>query len=108
MKRRLTSLLLTAALCLLLAFPAFAADGYIIDSPYLNPTAILICLVIGFLLAFIPMSVLKGQIRNVHSKSEAGDYTRKGSFDLQLKQEQFLHADLAKVPIPKNNPNNRQ
>lgn len=110
MKRRILSLLLTAALCLLLTVPCFAAGGTILESPYFNPTAIIICLLLGFLIAFIPMGALKGQINNVHRKTEAEDYSRKGSMNLQVKQDQFLRADLVRVPIPKNNqpgrPNN--
>ena len=105
MKRRVICAVLAVAICLTLAVPAFAAGGSN-GAQLFNPTALIICLLIGFLLALIPMGVLKGQINNVHSKTEATSYTREGSFNLMNQKETFLYRNVQRVPIPRNNPNN--
>lgn len=102
MKRRIVSLFLAVLLCAALTVPAFAAGSSESAPSGFNPIVLIVCLVIGFLLALIPMGILKGQIRNVKSKTEATDYTREGSFDLQIKQDRFLYKRLDKTPIPKN------
>ena len=106
MKRKMIAMTLTVCLCLMLTGTVFAADSGG-ASRFVNPLWIVICLVIGFVLALIPMSILKGQIRNVHSKTEASDYTRAGSFDLQLKQDTFLYKNVSRTPIPKSKDNNK-
>ena len=105
MKRKMIALMLTVCFCLMLTGTAFAA-GSGGASRFVNPLGIVICLVIGFLLALIPMSILKGQIHNVHSKTEAKDYTREGSFSLQWKQDTFLYKNVSRTPIPKSKDDN--
>lgn len=104
MKRKLIRTLLAAALCLLLTVPAFAT-GSGSGAQLFNPTALIICLIIGFVLALIPMGVLRSQINNVHSKTEATNYTR-GNLDLQGREDTFLYRNVTRVPIPRNNNNN--
>lgn len=103
MKRKITALLLAVLLCLLLTGTVSAADGSGIK--FVDPLWIIVCLVFGFLLALIPMAILKGQIRNVHSKTDAADYSRDGSFELQLKQDTFLRRVVTSTPIPKSKDN---
>lgn len=105
MKRKLICAALAIILCLTLAVPAFAADSSS-GAQLFNPTALIVCLLIGFVLALIPMGVLKSQINNVHSKTEATSYTREGSFNLQGKEDTFLYRNVQRVPIPRNTPNN--
>lgn len=105
MKRKLISILLAVMLCALLAVPAFAAGDADGAAQLFNPAWLIGCLVVGFLIALIPMGILKGQIRNVHSKTQAADYTRENSFNLQVKQDSFLYKKVEKTPIPKNNNN---
>lgn len=73
------------------------------QAQYFSPLWLFLCIVGGFLLALIPMGVLKGQIHNVHSKKEAANYTREGSFTLAVKRDIFLHKNVAVVPLPRNN-----
>lgn len=105
MKRKMISILLAVILCLTLAVPAFAAGSGDTAAKLFNPAWLIGCIVVGFLIALIPMGVLKGQIRNVHSKSQAEDYTRDDSFHLTVKQDIFLYKNVDKTPIPKNNNN---
>lgn len=89
-------------LCMLLALSAFASSG---SGELVSPKWIAICIGVGFLLALIPMAILKGQIRNVHNKTEATNYTREGSFNLYGQQDSFLYSNVTAVPIPRSNDN---
>lgn len=103
MKRIVRVFLLVAVICLTLTLCTSATDGG--ESSLISPLWLIVCLVVGFLLALIPMGILKGQIRNVHNKYEATDYTREGSFNLQIKEDIFRNRTVTKVAIPKNNNN---
>lgn len=107
MKRKLIALCIAVILCFALTVPAFAAGSSGTEPQLFNPTWLILCLLIGFLLAFIPMSILKGQINNVHGKTEAESYTRKDSFTLAVRQDNFLYKNVTAVPLPRNNNNGK-
>lgn len=69
---------------------------------YFNALWVFLCIAGGFLLALIPMGILKGQINNVHNKTEATSYTREGSFVLTGSRDNFLYKNVVAVPIPRN------
>ena len=52
--------------------------------------AYVLCVIVGFLLALIPMSVLKKQVKNVDSKFGAGDYVTAEGLQLSQKTDRFL------------------
>lgn len=66
-------------------------------------TTILICLIIGIVVAFIVTAVMKGQLKSVHSKSGAADYVRPGSMELTVSEDDFLYNRVTRVPKPKKN-----
>ena len=54
-------------------------------------------LVIGFIIAIITVSIMKGKMKTVHSKSSAADYTRRGSMNLQRSNDIFLYRNVNRV-----------
>lgn len=64
-----------------------------------------IALVIGLLGAFIPMSVLKSQVRNVHMKTNAANYMRPNSLNLTRNRDVYLYANTTSRVIETNRGN---
>lgn len=62
-----------------------------------------ICLVIGLVAAFIPMSRLKKQMRTVAMKAEASDYVKPGSKHITKSRDAFLYSNVTRTPRPKDN-----
>lgn len=62
--------------------------------------SLLVCAVLGFGLAFAPMSVLKKQVRNVGSKADAMDYVTQ-PLELEHQADRFLYSTVMKRPRPK-------
>lgn len=64
---------------------------------------IVAAIAVGLLGSMIPMGILKGQIRNVRSKSGAEDYTRPGSMNLTTRSDRFLYTHTSRVRRAQNN-----
>lgn len=56
-----------------------------------------IALLIGFVIALITVSIMKGKMKSVHSKASAADYTRRGSMDLHRSNDIFLYRNVSRV-----------
>lgn len=59
-------------------------------------------LVAGFLLAFLPMSVMKKEMKTVNWKAEARDYMVPGSRHLSVNRDRFLYHTVNRTPKPKD------
>lgn len=59
-------------------------------------------LVIGFVIALITVSVMKGKLKSVRSKASASDYTCEGSMHLTVQRDIFLFRTVSRRPRPKN------
>ena len=69
-----------------------------------NPVStLLICVIIGFVAAFIVTAVMKGQMRSVRSKAGANDYVKSGSLVLTQARDIFLYSNVSRTPRPKSN-----
>lgn len=55
--------------------------------------SIVLALVLGFVLAFIPMAVMKSGLNNIAPKRGASDYLRPGSMQLNLRKDLFLYTN---------------
>lgn len=55
---------------------------------------------IGFLIAFAIMSGLKAQLKSVRNRAGAGEYVRRDSLDMQVRQEHFLRTDVTRTARP--------
>lgn len=64
---------------------------------------VLVSLVIGFLIALIPMTIMKGKLKSVHREETACDYIKKDSFLLTETRDHFLGSNITKKAKPKNN-----
>lgn len=54
-------------------------------------------LFIGFVIALITVSIMKGKMKTVYSKTGAADYTRRGSMNLQRSNDIFLYRNVSRV-----------
>ena len=63
---------------------------------------LLICLVIGFVVALIATAIMKGKLKSVHAKSGAADYVKAGSMKVTHRQDLFLYREVHKREKPKD------
>lgn len=62
-----------------------------------------IALLLGMLLALIPMNIMKSKLKSVQPKAGAADYIRDGSFQLKTDRDMFLYRTVSRTARPKNN-----
>ena len=65
--------------------------------PMSTPKRLGIALLIGLVLAGIPMLIMKSQLKSVRRKDSAEDYTRPGSFRLQYSRDQLLNSHVTRT-----------
>ena len=58
--------------------------------------------VIGFVLALITVSVMKGKLKSVHSRKEAGEYVIPNSMQLRVSHDRFLYRNVTRIRIENN------
>ena len=63
--------------------------------------SLVICAALGFGFAFVPMSALKKQVRNVERRLDAMDYAADGGLELSRRTDRFLYSSVSKTPRPK-------
>ncbi len=68
---------------------------------------LIIALVVGFVIAFIVVSSMKGKLKTVHNVDHARDYVRAGSFNLEKSRDLYLYSTVTRVARPKNNSSGR-
>lgn len=68
-----------------------------------EPIWILGSLLIGFLVALIPVSVMKGKLKSVRKATAANQYVREGSFQVTEMRDLFLYRNVTRVARPKDN-----
>jgi len=64
--------------------------------------AFIIALVLGFVLAFLPMWGMKRQLKSVRAQSMATSYEKAGSRNITLKRDIFLYHTISRRPKPKD------
>ncbi len=62
------------------------------------PKMLLIALVVGFIIAFIAVSVMKGKLKTVAYKYTASDYVKPGSLNVTHSSELFLYRHVSRTP----------
>lgn len=88
------------------AFTGFAAaaDEIIEDETGFPWGMVVLAVIVGIVLALvIPMRILKGELKSVHSKASASDYVRDGSMQLTQERDIFLYHTVSRTEKPKNN-----
>ena len=74
------------------------------DSIAFHPVKkIIISLIIGFIIALIAVSVMKGKLKSVKKKNEAADYVVPGSFNLTESRDLFLYSHVTRTARAQNN-----
>lgn len=63
---------------------------------------IFISLIAGFLIALIPMSILKSQLNTVRMQAGAASYQKQDSVRITGSQDLFLYRNVTKKPIPRD------
>lgn len=69
-----------------------------------GPEWIFISLIAGFLIALIPMGILKSQLNTIHMQTGAAAYQKENSVQITRTQDLFLYRNVTKKPIPRDNP----
>ena len=64
---------------------------------------LLIDIVIGLLLAFIPIGIMRAKLKSVDASRDAQSYVRPGSFRLTRSDDRFVRRYITKTPIPRSN-----
>ena len=57
-------------------------------------------LVIGAVIALIPMNIMKGKLKSVRRQAAAADYVRQGSFQLTAEHDMFLYRNVSRRERP--------
>lgn len=70
--------------------------------------SVLFSLLVGFVLAFIPISGMKKRMLNVQKKRDAADYIRQDSFILNRRHDRYITSNVTRTPIPKNTDDNNR
>lgn len=78
----------------------YDVDNIPSDPPGVVP--LLIAVVIGLLLAFIPVGIMKGKLKSVSAKRSAESYVRPGSFSLTRNEDHYIRRYVSKTRIPKS------
>ena len=66
-------------------------------------TTLIVCLVIGLVVAFIATGVMRGQLKSVRQKTAAADYLLPGSLQVTEARDLFLYRSVSRQPKPQSN-----
>ena len=87
-----------AALCAQLVTDAMQGDVY--KPPFRFFNALAISLLISFVVAFVTVNVMKGNLKSVAAQRAAADYVRAGSLQITRSSERYLYHTVAVHPKP--------
>ncbi len=76
-----------------------------VSRPFNVVPNLLLALAIGFALALITVSAMKGKLKTVHHRYEASNYVVPGSLALQQSEDRFLYSNVTQTPIPRHDDN---
>ncbi|MBQ7895235.1 MAG: TPM domain-containing protein [Oscillospiraceae bacterium] len=85
-----------------------AAKGNPVDVPEVEATIgekLLFVLGVPAVIALIVCLIFCAQMKTVRSQNYAGEYIDEKSFDLNIRQDMFLHRSVIRTPIPKPDSN---
>lgn len=68
-----------------------------------NALYLLVGLVLGVIVAFIAVLIMKGQLKSVRYQSAAQNYLRNGSLNITERKDIFLYSTVSKRAKPKDN-----
>ena len=71
--------------------------------PFNAGKSLVISLVIGFICAFVATGIMKGQLKSVHCKKDADQYTKQGSMNITNSKDLYLYRTVNRVKIDNGN-----
>lgn len=75
-------------------------SGKSFKQPFAFFTTLIICLVIGFVVALIVTLIMKGKLKSVRSKAEASDYLKSDSLNITVARDIFLYRQVTRTAKP--------
>ncbi len=89
------------------AYEYFGGEDFsgTVSRPFNVVPNLLLALAIGFALALITVSAMKGKLKTVHRRYEASNYVVPGSLALQQSEDRFLYSNVTQTPIPRHDDN---
>lgn len=78
-------------------------DGYINGFPFRFGGNLVISLLIGFVVALIATSVMRGKLKSVRRQETANQYTKTGSMRVTVSHDLFLYRTVNRVKKAQNN-----
>lgn len=87
------------------AFVAFARnlDAYTSSNQGFSGSGWIIALVIGVVVAFVVVFIMKAQLKSVRPQAAANSYVLDGSFNLTHSRDIFLYRRVSRTPKPQSN-----
>lgn len=82
---------------------AYYMDGAINGFPFDFGMALIISAVVGVVAALIIVGTMKGKLKSVRQRNEAGEYLKPGSFNVTQSNDLFLYHTVTRTPRPKSN-----
>ena len=80
---------------------AKAGEPYTEDTlpkePFSAVSSLIVSVIIGFVIALIATGVMKGQLKSVRFRSEASDYTKPGSMQVNESRDFFLYSTVSRT-----------
>lgn len=64
--------------------------------------AILVCIAIALVAAFVVTGAMKSQLKSVRRQNAAGNYVKDGSFRLYKRQDLFLYKNVTRRQKPES------
>ena len=68
---------------------------------------IVLSVIIGMALAFVPVLIMGSQLKSVHMQSSAGGYEKRNTRKITVSRDTFLYHTVNRVPRPKESSNRR-
>ena len=78
-------------------------DGYVNGFPFEFGTNVVISLLIGFIIAFVSVSIMKGKLKTVRFQQNATDYIKQGSMNVTVARDFYLYSTVTRIAKPKTN-----
>lgn len=63
---------------------------------------VIVCILIGLVIGFITVMLMKSQLKSVYQRSGAEDYVAPDSLDLHVSTDRYLYENTTRTPKPKS------
>jgi len=69
-------------------------DGYENGFPFDGSGSLATAVIVGVIVAFITVMILKGQLKSIHMQNQANNYVKPGSMQLTVRNDLFLYRTI--------------